>query len=62
MPIVDVLEAAKDRIAEGEVRHFGMPEAGVQTIRRAHTIQPVTSVQSRHLFVGLLPKKSVTLS
>jgi aryl-alcohol dehydrogenase-like predicted oxidoreductase len=48
VPIEDVAKAVKQLIAEGKVRHFGMSEAGVQTIRRAHAIQPVTAVQSEY--------------
>jgi aryl-alcohol dehydrogenase-like predicted oxidoreductase len=48
VPIEDVAGAVKDLIAEGKVRHFGMSEAGVQTIRRAHAVQPVTAVQSEY--------------
>jgi aryl-alcohol dehydrogenase-like predicted oxidoreductase len=48
VPIEDVAGAIKELIAEGKVRHFGMSEAGVQTIRRAHAIQPVTAVQSEY--------------
>ena len=46
VPIEDVAGAIKDLIDEGKVKHFGMSEAGVQTIRRAHAVQPVTAVQS----------------
>ena len=46
--IEDVAGAVKDLIAEGKVRHFGLSEAGVQTIRRAHAVQPVTAVQSEY--------------
>jgi len=61
VPIEDVAGTVKDLIAEGKVRHFGLSEAGVQTIRRAHAVQPVTAVQSEYsLFwrgpeVDLLP-------
>jgi aryl-alcohol dehydrogenase-like predicted oxidoreductase len=48
VPIEDVAGAVKDLIAAGKVRHFGMSEAGVQTIRRAHAVQPVTAVQSEY--------------
>ena len=48
VPIEDVAGALKDLIAEGKVRHFGLSEAGVQTIRRAHAVQPVTAVQSEY--------------
>jgi aryl-alcohol dehydrogenase-like predicted oxidoreductase len=46
--IEDVAGAVKDLIREGKVRHFGLSEAGVQTIRRAHAVQPVTAVQSEY--------------
>ena len=46
--IEDVAAAVKDLIREGKVKHFGLSEAGVQTIRRAHAVQPVTAVQSEY--------------
>lgn len=48
VPIEDVAGAVKDLIQAGKVRHFGMSEAGAQTIRRAHAVQPVTAVQSEY--------------
>jgi aryl-alcohol dehydrogenase-like predicted oxidoreductase len=48
VPIEDVASAIKDLIAAGKVRHFGLSEAGVRTIRRAHAVQPVTAVQSEY--------------
>jgi aryl-alcohol dehydrogenase-like predicted oxidoreductase len=48
VPIEDVAGAVKDLIAAGKVRHFGMSEAGVQTIRRAHAVQKVTALQSEY--------------
>lgn len=48
VPIEDVAGAVKYLIAEGKVTHFGLSEAGVQTIRRAHAVQPVTAVQSEY--------------
>jgi aryl-alcohol dehydrogenase-like predicted oxidoreductase len=48
VPIEDVAGAVKDLTREGKVKHFGLSEAGVQTIRRAHAIQPVTAVQSEY--------------
>jgi aryl-alcohol dehydrogenase-like predicted oxidoreductase len=48
VPIEDVAGAVRDLIAAGKVRHFGMSEAGVGTIRRAHAVQPVTAVQSEY--------------
>jgi aryl-alcohol dehydrogenase-like predicted oxidoreductase len=48
VPIEDVAGAVKELIQEGKVRHFGLSEAGVQTIRRAHVVQPVTALQSEY--------------
>jgi aryl-alcohol dehydrogenase-like predicted oxidoreductase len=48
VPIEDVAGAVRELIREGKVKHFGMSEAGVQTIRRAHAVQPVTAVQSEY--------------
>jgi aryl-alcohol dehydrogenase-like predicted oxidoreductase len=48
VPIEDVAGAVKDLIQQGKVKHFGLSEAGVQTIRRAHAIQPVTALQSEY--------------
>jgi aryl-alcohol dehydrogenase-like predicted oxidoreductase len=48
VPIEDVAGAIKELIAEGKVKHFGMSEAAVQTIRRTHAVQPVTAVQSEY--------------
>ncbi|MES2434839.1 MAG: aldo/keto reductase [Pseudomonadota bacterium] len=48
VPIEDVAGAVRDLIAEGKVGHFGLSEAGIQTIRRAHAVQPVTAVQSEY--------------
>lgn len=48
VPIEDVAGAVKELIQEGKVKHFGMSEAGVRTIRRAHAVQPVTAVQSEY--------------
>jgi aryl-alcohol dehydrogenase-like predicted oxidoreductase len=48
VPIEDVAGAVKDLINEGKVNHFGLSEAGVQTIRRAHAVQPVTALQSEY--------------
>ena len=48
VPIEDVAGAVKDLIRQGKVRHFGLSEAGGQTIRRAHAVQPVTAVQSEY--------------
>jgi aryl-alcohol dehydrogenase-like predicted oxidoreductase len=48
VPIEEVAGALKDLIREGKVKHFGLSEAGVQTIRRAHAVQPVTALQSEY--------------
>jgi aryl-alcohol dehydrogenase-like predicted oxidoreductase len=48
VPIEDVAGAVKDLIREGKVKHFGLSEAGVKTIRRAHAVQPVTALQSEY--------------
>jgi aryl-alcohol dehydrogenase-like predicted oxidoreductase len=48
VPIEDVAGAVKDLIREGKVKHFGLSEAGVQTIRRAHAVQPLTALQSEY--------------
>jgi aryl-alcohol dehydrogenase-like predicted oxidoreductase len=48
VPIEDVAGAVKDLIQEGKVKHFGLSEAGVQTIRRAHAVQPVTALESEY--------------
>src|SRR6202795_4769500 len=48
VPIEEVAGAVKDLIHQGKVKHFGLSEAGVQTIRRAHAVQPVTALQSEY--------------
>lgn len=48
VPIEDVAGAVKELIESGKVKHFGLSEAGVQTIRRAHAVQPVTALQSEY--------------
>ena len=48
VPIEDVAGAVKDLIRAGKVKHFGLSEAGVQSIRRAHAVQPVTALQSEY--------------
>ena len=48
VPIEDVAGAVKDLIGQGKVKHFGLSEAGVQTVRRAHAVQPVTALQSEY--------------
>ena len=57
VPIEDVAGAVKDLIREGKVKHFGMSEAGVQTIRRAHKVQPVTALQSEYSLWWRAPEK-----
>jgi aryl-alcohol dehydrogenase-like predicted oxidoreductase len=48
VPIEDVAGAVKELITEGKVKHFGLSEAGIKTIRRAHAVQPITAVQSEY--------------
>jgi aryl-alcohol dehydrogenase-like predicted oxidoreductase len=59
VPIEDVAGAVRDLIAEGKVRHFGMSEAGVATIRRAHAVQPVTALQNEYSLWWREPETSV---
>jgi aryl-alcohol dehydrogenase-like predicted oxidoreductase len=59
VPIEDVAGAVKDLIREGKVKHFGLSEAGVQTIRRAHAVQPVTAVQSEYSLWWRKPEEEV---
>ena len=59
VPIEDVAGAVKDLIQEGKLRHFGLSEAGVQTIRRAHVVQPVTALQSEYSLWTRTPEKEV---
>jgi len=59
VPIEDVAGAVKDLIQEGKVKHFGLSEAGAQTIRRAHAIQPVTAVQSEYSLWWRHPEEAV---
>ncbi|MDF5714256.1 MAG: aldo/keto reductase [Rhizonema sp. NSF051] len=59
VPIEDVAGAVKDLIEEGKVKHFGLSEAGVQTIRRAHAVQPVTALQSEYSLWTRTPEKEV---
>jgi aryl-alcohol dehydrogenase-like predicted oxidoreductase len=56
VPIEDVAGAVKDLIKEGKVKHFGLSEAGVKTIRKAHAVQPVTAVQSEYSLWWREPK------
>ena len=59
VPIEDVAGAVKDLIREGKVKHFGLSEAGAQTIRRAHAVQPVTALQSEYSLWTRTPEKEV---
>ena len=59
VPIEDVAGAVKELIQQGKVRHFGLSEAGMQTIRRAHAVQPVTAVQSEYSLWWREPEKEV---
>jgi aryl-alcohol dehydrogenase-like predicted oxidoreductase len=59
VPIEEVAGAVKDLIQEGKVKHFGLSEAGVQTIRRAHAVQPVTAVQSEYSLWWRRPEEEV---
>jgi len=59
VPIEDVAGAVKELIRQGKVRHFGLSEAGVQTIRRAHKVQPVTALQSEYSLWWREPEKEV---
>src|ERR1700710_1575956 len=59
VPIEDVAGAVKELIQEGKVRHFGLSEAGVQTIRRAHAVQPVTALQSEYSLWWREPEQEV---
>ena len=59
VPIQDVAGAVKDLIREGKVKHFGLSEAGVQTIRRAHAVQPVTALQSEYSLWWRRPEEAV---
>jgi aryl-alcohol dehydrogenase-like predicted oxidoreductase len=57
VPIEDVAGAVKDLIQQGKVKHFGLSEAGVQTIRRAHKVQPVAALQSEYSLWWREPEK-----
>ena len=59
VPIEDVAGAVKDLIGEGKVRHFGLSEAGVQTIRRAHAVQPVAALQNEYSLWWRRPEAEV---
>src|SRR6516225_1850481 len=59
VPIEDVARAVKDLIREGKVKHFGLSEPGVQTIRRAHAVQPVTAIQNEYSLWWRRPEAEV---
>ena len=59
VPIEDVAGAVKDLVQQGKVKHFGLSEAGVQTIRRAHAVLPVTALQSEYSLFWREPEKEV---
>jgi aryl-alcohol dehydrogenase-like predicted oxidoreductase len=62
VPIEDVAGAVKELILEGKVKHFGLSEAGVQTIRRAHAVQPVTTVQNEYSLWFRRPEEGLLLT
>ena len=59
VPIEDVAGAVKDLIDEGKVRHFGLSEPGIETIRRAHAVQPVTAIQNEYSLWTRTPEAEV---
>ena len=59
VPIEDVAGAVKELIAQGKVKHFGLSEAGAQTIRRAHAVQPVTALQSEYSLFHRRPEADI---
>ncbi len=59
VPIEEVAGAVKDLVQQGKVRHFGLSEAGAQTIRRAHTVQPVTALQSEYSLFWRQPEQEI---
>jgi len=59
VPIEDVAGAVKDLIQEGKVKHFGLSEAGAQTIRRAHAVQPVAALQSEYSLFWRQPEEEI---
>lgn len=61
VPIEDVANTVKELIKEGKIRHFGLSEAGAETIRRAHAIQPVTAVQSEYSLIERSPEHNNVL-
>src|SRR5215831_9814264 len=62
VPIEDVAGAVKDLILQGKVKHFGLSEPGVQTIRRAHAVQPVTAIQNEYSLWWRKPEEEVLLA
>jgi aryl-alcohol dehydrogenase-like predicted oxidoreductase len=62
VPIEDVAGTVKDLIQQGKVKHFGLSEAGAQTIRRAHKVQPVTALQSEYSLWWREPEKEIILT
>ncbi len=59
VPIEDVAGTVKELIEEGKVKHFGLSEAGAQTIRRAHTVQPITALQSEYSMWWREPEREI---
>jgi aryl-alcohol dehydrogenase-like predicted oxidoreductase len=59
VPIEDVAGAVKDLIQQGKVKHFGLSEAGAQTIRRAHAVQPVAALQSEYSLFWRQPEEEI---
>jgi aryl-alcohol dehydrogenase-like predicted oxidoreductase len=59
VPIEEVAGAVKELIQQGKVKHFGLSEAGVQTIRRAHAVQPITALQSEYSLWTRTPEKEI---
>jgi len=59
VPIEEVAETVKDMIGAGKVRHWGLSEAGVQTIRRAHAVQPLTAIQSEYSMMWRQPEEDL---
>jgi aryl-alcohol dehydrogenase-like predicted oxidoreductase len=62
VPIEEVAGAVKELISEGKVKHFGLSEAGVQTIRRAHAVQPITAIQNEYSLWFREPETNGTLA
>ena len=61
VPIEEVAGTVKDLISEGKVKHFGLSEANVETIRKAHTVLPVTALQSEYSMFYREPEKETVL-